>query len=97
MPEVEAYWRAPQFHSEEQAVTNDPVRTGVLTTEHEAADDETPVLVEEISARVYRPEDLPPDTTIFVEGPPGKLPPIARLADRAGFVVKHAEDDPQRP
>lgn len=93
MPEIEVYWRGPEFNSEQQLLIESKTRTGKLTTEHAAADDDIPVLVEDVSARVYRPGELPTDTIIYVEGPPESLPSIARNAARAGFVVKPAKED----
>lgn len=91
MSTLNVYWTSPGFEMDDQAAAARPdVRTGVLTTEHEAADEGVPVVVEEVTARVYRPGDLPPDTVLYVEAAPGGLPPLAQLAREAGFKVRHA-------
>ena len=88
MASVKVYWRAPKFDEEQQdRLDRENARTGVLTTEHSAADDDVPVLVEELTGHVYRPGDMPPDAVIYIEDAPG-FPDVARLAVDAGFRVE---------
>lgn len=98
------YWRSAGFDTEAQRRhSRHDVHTGVLTDEHEAATPEMPVLIEEISKRVYRPGDLAPNTVVYVENHPGGYPPIAHRARLAGYRVEHAlrdegmADRPQTP
>ena len=91
MSTLNVYWASPGFEMDDQVISDRPnVRTGILTTQHEAAEEGAPVVVEEVTARVYRPGDLPPDTVLYVEAAPGGLPPLAKLAKEAGFKVRHA-------
>lgn len=95
MPTLNVYWRTPDFDMEEQMRRERRVaHTGLLSDEHQEATAEVPVLVEERSDRVYRPGELPPESVLYVEDHPGPLPALADKARRAGFQVKHAEDDP---
>ncbi|MCO6437575.1 MAG: hypothetical protein J5J06_10845 [Phycisphaerae bacterium] len=95
MSTIHVYWRAPGFNVEEQRKTSERVvHTGVLTDEVEPARVEAPALVEELSARVYQPSDLPPGTVLYIEDHPGPLPPLAQRAIQAGFRIEHARRDP---
>jgi hypothetical protein len=91
MTTLNVYWKLHDFDAEQQQKREGMnVRTGYLTDEHEAATPEIPVLVEERSFRVFRPDDLPPETVLYVEEAPGDLPPLAEKARNAGFVIEHA-------
>jgi hypothetical protein len=95
MATLNVYWRTPDFDQEEQTKREGRVTyTGVLTDEHDAATPQQPVLVDERSERVYRPDELPPESVLYVEDHPGPLPPLAERARRAGFRVEHAGHDP---
>lgn len=94
MSTLNVYWRAAGFVPEAQDKHQQKdVHTGVLTDEHDAATPEAPVLVEEVTRRVYTPGDLPPDTVLYVEDHPGELPAVAQKARRAGYAVEHALHD----
>lgn len=89
MAELNVYIQSREFDDEnQQKAANFSVRTGVLTTEHVAADEDRPVIVEDVTERVYAPGELPSDAVVYVQGPPGELPPLAKLAKRAGFRIK---------
>lgn len=91
MASLHAYWRYPRFNRDEQRPDGErDVRTGVLTNEHQEALDDIPVLVEELTERVYHPGDLPPGSVIFVETGSGEMPQLAKLARRAGFLIRRA-------
>jgi hypothetical protein len=88
MPTLSVTWEAETFDSEEQRKVGEGAHTGVLTTEHEAATEETPVLLEEVSGRVYQPGDLPPDTQLHAVIPSdAPMPGIVEQARRAGFLI----------
>lgn len=67
------------------------VHTGVLTDEADHASGEVPVVVEDVTGRIYMPGDLAPDTILYVESAPEGLPAVAEAAVEAGFHVAHAE------
>lgn len=92
MKDVQVHWIESEFVEEEQEMIPGKIREGVLTTRHSASVDGMPVLVETEGERVYTPADLPSDAILFVEAPPGPLPPMAEAAIEAGFVVRHAEE-----
>lgn len=77
-------------NSDETGGDDEVVHSGLLTIDHESATDDTPVVVEDETGRVYGPDDLPAETTLFIEGSPGEFPEIAELAKRAGFHVARA-------
>jgi hypothetical protein len=60
---------------------------GELTTENEYASEGTPVLVEEITKKVYLPQDLPAGTTLELATAATELPKVARQAQQAGYRV----------
>lgn len=92
---LDVYWRMPDFDIEEQVKRERRVtHTGWLSDEHDDATRSEPVLVEQRSERVFRPGELPPDTTLFIEDHPGPMSPLAEQARRAGFVIEHALNDP---
>jgi len=91
MASMYVYWRHPGFSREEGGNTATAIHQGFLTTDHDAADEEMPiVLVEEESERIYHPGDLPPETVLYVEAAPGELPGLAEVAKRAGYRVERA-------
>lgn len=92
MEDVPVHWIESEFNEEQQEMAPGKIREGVLTTQHSASTDGQPVLVELVGERVYTPADQPADAVLYVEAPPGKLPPMAELAIDAGFRVEHAED-----
>ncbi len=96
MAEINVYWKAKLFIPEEQGRSrSDSVQTGLLTDEHEElGESDQPVIVEDVTGRVYTAADLPPGTVIYVEAPPGPLPRIAVAAQEAGFHVVHAGQAP---
>ncbi len=96
MPTLNVYWRAIKFDAEQQSKVAEDVRTGLLTTEHEGATEDMPVLLEDRSQRVYRAADLPPDTVLYAEAAPGGLPPLAERSVQAGFHVRRADEDANR-
>lgn len=95
MANMTVHWRHTAFSRDagipksenEEGKYLDSVRTGVLTDEHQAAVDDRPVLVEDATGRVYRSNDLPPNTEVFVVGVSNPPQPIFENARRAGFQV----------
>ena len=65
-------------------------RTGILTDEHTEVSDDSPVLVEDVTNRVYRAPDLPPDTTVAVAELGVPPQPSVIATKRAGFHVVDA-------
>lgn len=95
MPSVHVFWteRGLNFDQDlEYALDEREIHTGVLTDEAEHASEEVPVVVEDLTGRVYLPGDLPPETILYVESAPGGMPVIAEAAVEAGYKVAHAED-----
>lgn len=92
MEDVLVHWIESEFVEEEQEMFPGKIREGVLTTQHSASVDGMPVLVEAEGERVYTAADLPADAVLFVEAPPGPLPPMAEAAIEAGFTIRHAEE-----
>ncbi len=93
MPIAYVYWESAGYDMEHGIDgRRKSVHQGILTTDHEAAPGGLPILVEEVTGNLYRPEDLPPETIVYVESAPGDLPEIAQLAKRAGYRVEKAGD-----
>jgi hypothetical protein len=61
--------------------------SGQLTTEHERASEGQPVLVEEITKKVYLPTDLPAGTMLEMATDATELPEVALQARQAGYQV----------
>lgn len=94
MSELYAYWEHREFNDDAGRKTdNVVVRQGKLTTSHRQATQDIPVLVEEVSQRVYHASDLPPETVIYIETRPNARPELIELAKNAGFVVALASDE----
>jgi hypothetical protein len=94
MASVHVFWTDPGINFDEDmemAFDERELHTGVLTDEAEHASEEVPVVVEDLTGRVYLPGDFPAQTVLFVESAPGALPAIAEAAAEAGYNVAHAE------
>lgn len=75
--------------NEDAARTNvDSTRTGVLTDEHESSSDQIPLLVEDVSGRVYQATDLPPGTEIVIPGAAEGQADLVDRAKRSGFQIR---------
>lgn len=99
MATMTCHWRHKAFSrdagirtNEDAARTNvDSARTGILTDEHQEVTDGQPVLVEDVTGRVYRPADLPPETRVVVARVGDPPPPIFDNARRIGFDIVTAD------
>jgi hypothetical protein len=92
MATLKVHWKARTFNIESQQKLEDTVRTGVLTGDEDEVADEQPVIIEDLTGRVYGPRELPPGTVVYVAASPGPLPPLAQRARDAGFTVRAAEE-----
>lgn len=92
MSSIHVFWRerSRDFDSDKE-LDRLETHTGVLTADHEGADEESPVVIEDLTGRVYRAGDFPTNTVLYIEAAPGDLPPIAKVARQAGFQIAHAE------
>lgn len=96
MSKLVVHWRHEPFShdagyrsvEDSARMNSDAARTGILSDEHQEVTDDRPVLVEDITERVYRAADLPPDTVIRVADLQGPAPPIIQHAREAGFRVE---------
>ena len=88
MAKVRVHWDDPSFEIGRGIQADRQTRLfGELTTENEYASEEKPVLVEEITKKVYLPQDLPAGTTLELATDVTELPQVARLAQQAGYRV----------
>jgi hypothetical protein len=95
MPSVHVFWTEKGLNFDEDSeyeIDEREIHTGVLTDGAEHASEEVPVVVEDLTGRVYLPGDFPPDTILYVESAPGGMPAIAEAAAEAGYNVAHAEE-----
>lgn len=95
MESVHVFWTEKGLNFDEDSeyeIDEREVHTGVLTDKAENATDETPVVIEDVTGRVYLPGDFSPDTILYVESAAEGMPAIAEAAVEAGFQVAHAED-----
>jgi hypothetical protein len=60
---------------------------GELTTDNKYAREEKPVLMEEMTKRVYLPSNLPAGTTLELASEATELPEVARQAQQAAYQV----------
>ncbi|KAA1258655.1 hypothetical protein LF1_11770 [Rubripirellula obstinata] len=75
--------------NDDAARTNvDSTRTGVLTDEYESSSDQVPLLVEDVSGRVYRAADLPLGTEIVIPEAAERHADLVDRAKRSGFQIR---------
>jgi hypothetical protein len=88
MASVQVQWDDPNFEIGRgiQADRHSQL-FGELTTDHESAREGQPVLVEDITRRVYLPTELPPKTELRLVTEATELPEVARQAQRVGYPV----------
>ena len=65
----------------------DSTRTGVLSDEHDASSDQIPLLIEDVTGRVYRAADLPPGTEVVIPDAAATQPDFVERAKRSGFQI----------
>ncbi|MBB3206560.1 hypothetical protein FHS27_002369 [Rhodopirellula rubra] len=95
MSTLNVHWRHTAFSHDAGMRTNedaarmntDAARTGVLSDEHQEVIDNCPVIVEDVTGRVYRAADLPPDTRVVVNDANHVADPIVEHAKRSGFEI----------
>jgi hypothetical protein len=88
MATVRVHWDDPNFEIGRGIQADRRKRLfGELTTENEYAGEGKPVLVEEITKKVYLPVDLPVGTTLELATKATELPEVARQAQQAGYRV----------
>jgi hypothetical protein len=89
MARVRVHWEDPHFEIGRGIKADRRTRLfGELTTDTLYTDDGGPVLVEEITNRVYLPTDLPRRTTLVLESKGTEFPDVARRAQQAGYHVE---------
>jgi hypothetical protein len=88
MATVRVYWDDPNFEIGRGIEADRRKRLfGQLTTDHQHASEGNPVLVEEITKKVYLPVDLPAGTTLELATDAPELPEVARQAREVGYHV----------
>ncbi|WP_153556875.1 hypothetical protein [Roseimaritima sediminicola] len=95
MAELSVQWKHEGFShdagrrdsDEVEGTAADSVHTGVLTDEHQEVTDGRPVLVEDVTERVYRAADLPPDTRVIVPDVTAVRRAMIDKAKQAGFTI----------
>jgi hypothetical protein len=95
MESAQVFWSEAGINFDEDPefdIDRREVHTGLLTDDAEYATGDGPVVVEDLTGRIYLPDDLRPDTVLFIESAAGAMPPIAEAARQAGYHVAHAED-----
>lgn len=96
MARLHVYWKSSGLNQEAGVETSaiEAVHQGVLTDEHGETVGDEPVLVEEVSQRVYRSGDLPPGAAVYIEDTPeAELPPLAERAREAGFRIARSSTE----
>lgn len=96
MSEVHIQFRHEAFSRDAGMRTNDDAartnvdstRTGMLTDEHESSSDQIPLLVEDVSGRVYRAADLPSGTEIVIPAAAERHDDLVDRAKRSGFQIR---------
>jgi hypothetical protein len=88
MATVRVQWDDPNFEIGRGIQADRRKRLfGQLTTENDYASEGQPVLVEEITKKVYLPTNLPAGTTLELATDATELPEVARQARLAGYQV----------
>lgn len=95
MSRVNVQFRHAAFSRDAGVRTNDDAartnvnstRTGVLTDENDASSDQVPLLIEDVTGRVYRAADLPPGTDIEVPDAANTHADFLERAKRSGFQI----------
>jgi hypothetical protein len=89
MATLRVHWDDPNFEIARGIQADRRKRLfGELTTENEYASEGKPVLVEDITKKVYLPTDLPAGTTLELATDATELPELARQARQAGYQVE---------
>jgi hypothetical protein len=88
MATVRVHWDNPTFEiGRGIQAERQPRLFGELTAENSYAREGKPVLVEEITKKVYLPSDLPAGTTLELATDATEMPEVARQAQKTGYRV----------